>query len=150
MDTARRRLSSVRGRDGSNSDAVTFPAREVERQISAAPKHPGVDSSPKIGAHVDTYLSSYLDPVTGKLVPFNEDRLGKYLGLAESLERVERRGMLGVPFVPADMRPEGLPLAEKLFAWKLPMISEGSENVISELDARPTQLYATSLVFDLP
>ena len=110
----RDRLTALGSR--SDADRVCFPESMVEALIQAAPKSKRRADQPTVSMGVGVYQSQYLDP-TNQLMPFDEARLAKYFGLAESLG-IESRGMLGLPFVPEGIPAEYLPLAEKLYAWR--------------------------------
>lgn len=108
------RFTSVGGRvDG---DLVTFMPGDVERLIQSAPRDVCPREHPAVTQGCNVYQCEYLDPATDLLQPFNEDRLARHFGLAESLGI--QRGLLGLPFVPDDIPARYLPLAEKLYAWK--------------------------------
>jgi trimethylamine--corrinoid protein Co-methyltransferase len=110
-----RRLESIGGvEDGCGN--VRFAPSAVERHVFTGT--PPQLEWPGIRAFAGIYQSWYLDPETGRLEPFTEDRLARYIGLAAGLRRISHTHLLGLPFVPNDLTAELTPLAEKLYAWK--------------------------------
>jgi trimethylamine:corrinoid methyltransferase-like protein len=121
----RARLAAVGGR-ADEGERVRFAPAVVERLIADAPKAPPYEGPPSVRAYCGVYQSLYLDPLTGQAGPFDEARLADYLALARRLPLIERIGLLGVPFVPAGIPAERLPLAERLYAWKYGAAPDGS------------------------
>jgi len=114
----RERLAALGGQYDTLTDSVRFSPQTVETHVAKAPKYPIENTSPTIGAHSGIYQSYYLDPLTDELLPFNEERLARFAGFANSFPRIASVGMLGVPFVPEDIPAPYIPLAEKLYCWK--------------------------------
>lgn len=111
----RRRLEAL-GAICNGSGNVRFARSKVECHLFGNATPPAV--RPHVQVFAGVYQSWYLEPETGRLGPFTEDRLARYIGLARSLPRVSHTHLLGLPFVPPDLPAESLPLAEKLYAWK--------------------------------
>jgi len=114
----RTKLAVLGGLSDETTERVRFPAKVIERLIADARKSRDENHAPDVTGDCGIYQSMYLDPDKNKLIPFNEERLAKYIGLAKSLPSVKSIGMLGVPFLPEGVPAEYLPLAEKLYAWK--------------------------------
>lgn len=114
-DGMRQRLEALGGiSDGSGN--VRFAPAKVECHLfgNAAPQ----PVHPRLQVFAGVYQSWYLEPETGRLEPFTEDRLARYISLASSLPRVSHTHLLGLPFLPPALPTEFLPLAEKLYGWK--------------------------------
>ncbi len=120
----RHRLESVGGRTGQD-EMLCFRPADVERLIAQAPKTRLSERPPRVGLRVGIYHSRYLDPKTNELLPFNEERLARYIDLARQLN-ADGIGMLGVPFAVEGLPPGLAPLAEKLYSWKLGCRPDGS------------------------
>jgi len=123
----RQRLEGLGARCDHAAEMVRFSPTLIERLIAAAPKRPINDEAPpQVSGRVGIYACRYLDAETNALLPFNEERLAFYIGLARTLKYVAGISMLGVPFVPEDIPAPYLPLAERLFAWKYGIAPGGS------------------------
>jgi trimethylamine:corrinoid methyltransferase-like protein len=114
----RQRLAAIGGQSDKSSMSVRFPAQTVERYICTNHQHASKAGSPTIRVTCGVYQCFYLDPSSNALVPFDELKLAKYIGLARSLQLIEPVNLLGVPFLPDGIPAPFLPLAEKLYAWK--------------------------------
>lgn len=125
-EEVRERLATIGGQGDGHSGRVRFPVQVTERYLFAAQKRAVELRTPTIRAVSGVFQSYYADPSTDDLLPFNEDRLARYAGLARSLTLVEPVGLLGLPFVPDGIPAQYLPLAEKLYAWKYGMRPDGS------------------------
>ncbi len=95
---------------------VRFAPADVEPHLFDSPTCS--PEPPRIHVFAGVYQSWYLAPGTGRLEPFTEDTLTRYIGLASNLPLVNHTHLLGLPFLPPGMRAEILPLAEKLYGWK--------------------------------
>jgi len=113
----RTRLSSVGGHEDDATQRVRFSPKQVQRQIDEAPKRCMENGPPRVGEHSGIYQSSYLDPVTEEILPFDENRLALYAALGRNIHG-GTLNMIGVPFVLEGIPPAQLPLAEKLYGWK--------------------------------
>ena len=122
----RERLATIGGQSDGHSARVRFPAQVSERYVFGAQKPVAETRAPRIRAVSGVFQSYYADPSTDDLLPFNEDRLARYAGLARSLPMVEPVGLLGLPYLPEGIPAQYLPLAEKLYAWKYGMHPSGS------------------------
>ena len=111
----RRRLEAL-GATSASSGNVCFAPSKVEGHLFGNTIPQPVRPHVQVSAGV--YQSWYLEPETGCLVPFTEDRLARYISLARSLPLVSHTHLLGLPFVPPELPADFLPLAEKLYAWK--------------------------------
>jgi len=125
-EEVRSRLAALGGQCDSATGRVRFSPRIVEHFISAKRKTGLETTSPAIRVTCGVYQSYYLDPATDEILPFDEERLAKYLMLAHSLSLIELPHLLGMPYLPQGIPAEYLPLAEKLFAWKHGVRPSGS------------------------
>ncbi len=122
----RDRLAGIGGQCDKASMVVRFSPQTVENYVLASHKDIPRAGSPTIRVGCGVYQSYYLDPGSNGLLPFDEEKLAKYIGLARSLPLIERLNLLGLPYVPADIPAPFLPLAEKLYAWKYGALPDGT------------------------
>jgi trimethylamine--corrinoid protein Co-methyltransferase len=114
----RDRLASIGGQCDKTSMMVRFPPQIVERYIFASHQDMPKAGSPTIRVTCGVYQCYYLEPGSNELLPFDEEKLAKYIGLAQSLPLIEPVNLDGLPYVPDGIPAPFLPLAEKLYAWK--------------------------------
>jgi trimethylamine--corrinoid protein Co-methyltransferase len=114
-DELARRLGALGG-TVDRGGRLRFAASKVEGHLfgNAAPR----PSRPRVEVFAGVYQSWHLEAETGRLEPFTEELLARYIGLAASLPRISHTVVLGLPFVPDGMPAQVAPLAEKLYCWK--------------------------------
>ncbi len=114
-----------------------FPVAIVNRFLGEVEKYDWENHKPIVRASAGLYHGLYHDPVTGELLPWNEERLAYYFALARQLEHVEIAHMLGcrLPHPPALE-----PLYERYYCWKYGA-EEGSSIYIDEICPYLHELY---------
>ena len=124
----RGRLEALGAASDGNGN-VRFAPSHVEPHLFG--KIPPEPVRPHVRVFAGVYQSWYLEPATGRRVPFTEERLAGYIGLARSLPLVSHTHLLGLPFVPPDLPADSVPLAEKLYAWKYGAAPAGAVQLTS-------------------
>lgn len=102
---------------------VFFPTSWVENWIADCEKEDWETILPSISASAGIYFSRYHDPATRQLLPWNEERLIKYISLARQLPNVGSATLLGNRL---DGLPALEPLYERYYAWKFGANEAGS------------------------
>ncbi|MFB3905723.1 MAG: trimethylamine methyltransferase family protein [Acidobacteriota bacterium] len=119
------------------AERVRFPSRLIESFIADSDKHEWNTARASITASAGIYEGLYHDPETGKLVPWDEEKLAFYCSLARQLPRIKTACVLGSR-IPCS---NGLdPLFERYYAWKYGALEFGSLHAES-LDPYLLELY---------
>jgi trimethylamine--corrinoid protein Co-methyltransferase len=119
------------------AERVYFPAKIVERFISEAEKYDWENSQPLVSGSAGVYHGRYHDPVSGELVPWDEERLAFYFALARHLPYLDGASMLGCRLpVPSSLEP----LYERYYCWKYGA-TEGSSIYLDEICPYLLELY---------
>ena len=79
----RDRLASIGGQCDKASMVVRFSPQTVENYVLASHKDIPRAGSPTIRVGCGVYQSYYLDPGSNGLLPFDEEKLAKYIGRPE-------------------------------------------------------------------
>jgi len=95
------RLVGCGARVDSRDPVVRFSPEFVEEFLVQSEHFDGATIAPTVSASVDVYLGAYLDPETDEFVPWDLDRLRRYVKLAHYLEHVSVGGLLGCPLADA-------------------------------------------------
>lgn len=115
----RKKLLEVGGSCDSSSEVWKIDPDTVECCIQNGRKNKLNVSSVNVSSRVGIFGSKFLNPVNDKLEKFDEESLKKYVHIAKDLVDPSEIRILGLPYIPREMRAaEVLPLAEKLYAWK--------------------------------
>jgi hypothetical protein len=94
---------------------VKNPTNIVEEYIQECGTYNWTQHQPQISSTAGVYHGLYLDPIRNKRLPWTEDLLSSYFGLATYLPHISRATMLGCQLpVPPPLQP----LFERYICWK--------------------------------
>lgn len=96
-------------------ERVRFPQSIIDRWLSECEKYDWDNHIPQVYSQAGVYHGKFHDPKTGKLLPWDEQKLAYYFKLARRLPNVQSAQMLGCR-LPCPPKLE--PLYERYYCWK--------------------------------
>jgi trimethylamine--corrinoid protein Co-methyltransferase len=114
-DTILRHLQAHGGEVDHARQRVRYSRVVVERFLADSERFDWQQATPGVSASAGVYHGLYLEPESGDLVPWTEERLAGYLALAAALPNVGRATMLGSRLHPSSVLE---PLWERYYGWK--------------------------------
>jgi hypothetical protein len=127
MEVQNQRLLQALAEIGAHVDRQAQRARFapplVESFVADAARTQWEGVTPRVSGAAGVYHGMYHDPGTDKLVPWSEQALVSYFGLARHLDHVDGAQMLGCRLpVPGALEP----LYERYYCWKIGAAESGS------------------------